>query len=183
MDQPQSLNNPIQFTQYEDVDSDPDDDNKRPPHQGHRLPAVSLTNLGKVRTLEHNDSNPSGWKQVVTYHLAPLGLHYLLESDIPRPTKSDPSSERWSYWSSLVTGWLHNHIDTTLQTKIQCLSKKPRYADRMFEELMNMTQGGDKIRNAFIEIRKFDNWHLSSLAPFLILNNVAVITTCYYGPL
>ncbi|KAJ5566533.1 hypothetical protein N7535_008171 [Penicillium sp. DV-2018c] len=64
----QGSNNPIQLTHVEDEDSDSNDDDKRPPHQGHRLPETSLTRsrFGKVTTFEHNDRNPSGWKQVVS---------------------------------------------------------------------------------------------------------------------
>ena len=89
---PLSLTNPIQFTQ-DDSDSDSEDEGK-PSYQGHGLPAIAMTKIQKVRTLEHNDTDPSGWKQALAYQLIPYALEWLLDSDVPRPSKSHPSFER-----------------------------------------------------------------------------------------
>jgi hypothetical protein len=92
-DQIPSLNNPIRFTKVDDDDSENDD--KKPSHQGHGLPEIAMTKIQKVRMLEHNDTDPSGWKQALAYQLIPYALEWLLDSEIPRPPKSHPSYERW----------------------------------------------------------------------------------------
>lgn len=148
-----SLNDPIQFAQ--DASDSEDEDNK-PSHQGHGLPTIAMTKIQKVRTLEHNDTDPSGWKQALAYQLIPYALEWLLESDIPRPPKSHASFERWKYWSRLVASWMYNQIDVTLQNKLRNLSKMPKYADQLYDELMAMTQGSDRMQTAFLEMRKFD---------------------------
>jgi hypothetical protein len=51
---------------------------------------------------------------------------------------------------------MYNQIDVTLQNKLRNLSKTPKYADNMYDELMTMTQGSDRIQTTFIEMRKFD---------------------------
>ncbi|OQD69091.1 hypothetical protein PENPOL_c002G07621 [Penicillium polonicum] len=61
-----------------------------------------MTKIQKVRMLEHNDTDPSGWKQALAYQLIPYALEWLLDSDVPRPSKLHPSFERWKYWSRLV---------------------------------------------------------------------------------
>ncbi|KAJ5462345.1 hypothetical protein N7530_010550 [Penicillium desertorum] len=128
-----SLNNPIRFTNVEDDNSDNDD--KKPPYQGHGLPKIAMTKIQK---------------------LIPYALEWLLDSEIPRPPKSHPSYERWKYWSRLVASWIYNQIDVTLQNKLRNLSKMPKYADNLYDELMTMTQGSDRIQTAFLEMRKFD---------------------------
>jgi hypothetical protein len=95
-----SLNNPIRFNV--DDDSDSDDDERKPSHQGHGLPKIAMMKLQKVRSLKHNDTDPSGWKQALIYQLIPYALEWLLDSDIPRPSKSHPLYERWKYWSRLI---------------------------------------------------------------------------------
>ncbi|CRL24504.1 unnamed protein product [Penicillium camemberti] len=122
-----SLNNPIQFAQD---DSD----------------TIAMTKIQKVRTLEHNDTDLSGWKQALACQLIPYALEWLLESDIPRPPKSHASFERWKYWSRLVASWMYNQIDVTLQNKLRDLSKMPKYADYLYDELMAMTQGSDRMQ-------------------------------------
>jgi hypothetical protein len=87
-----SLNNPIRLTNVDDDDSDSDD--TKPSHQGHGLPEIAMTKIQKVRMLEHNDTDPSGWNQALAYQLIPYALEWLLDSDIPRPPKSHPSYER-----------------------------------------------------------------------------------------
>ncbi|EKV14536.1 hypothetical protein PDIG_32500 [Penicillium digitatum PHI26] len=148
-----SFTNPIQFTQD---DSDSEDEDNTPPHQGHGLPAIAMTKIQKVRTLEHNDTDPSGWKQALAYQLIPYALEWLLDSNIPRPHKSHTSFGRWKYWSRLVASWMYNQIDVTLQNKLRNLSKMPKYADQLYDELMSMTQGSDRMQTALIEMRKFD---------------------------
>ncbi|QQK48375.1 putative transposable element [Penicillium digitatum] len=115
-----------------------------------------MTKIQKVRTLEHNDTDPSGWKQALAYQLIPYALEWLLDSNIPRPHKSHTSFGRWKYWSRLVASWMYNQIDVTLQNKLRNLSKMPKYADQLYDELMSMTQGSDRMQTAFIEMRKFD---------------------------
>ncbi|KAG0153888.1 hypothetical protein PDIDSM_1267 [Penicillium digitatum] len=137
-------------------DSDSEDEDNTPPHQGHGLPAIAMTKIQKVRTLEHNDTDPSGWKQALAYQLIPYALEWLLDSNIPRPHKSHTSFGRWKYWSRLVASWMYNQIDVTLQNKLRNLSKMPKYADQLYDELMSMTQGSDRMQTAFIEMRKFD---------------------------
>ncbi|QQK47688.1 putative transposable element [Penicillium digitatum] len=148
-----SFTNPIQFTQD---DSDSEDEDNTPPHQGHGLPAIAMTKIQKVRTLEHNDTDPSGWKQALAYQLIPYALEWLLDSNIPRPHKSHTSFGRWKYWSRLVASWMYNQIDVTLRNKLRNLSKMPKYADQLYDELISMTQGSDRMQTAFIEMRKFD---------------------------
>ena len=58
----QSLHNPIRFTNINADDSDSDEDERKPSHQGHSLPEIAMTIIQKVRMLEHNDTDPSGWK-------------------------------------------------------------------------------------------------------------------------
>ncbi|OQD69520.1 hypothetical protein PENPOL_c002G07915 [Penicillium polonicum] len=149
-----SLHYPIRFTQ-DQSDSD-DDEDKKPSHQGHGLPAIAMTNIQKVRTLEHNDIDPSGWKLSLAYRLIPYELEWLLDSDIPRPAKTHTSYERWKYWSRLVASWMYNQIDVTLQNELRNLSKMPKYADQLYDQLRSMTQGSDWMQTAFLEIRKFD---------------------------
>lgn len=105
-----------------------------------------MTKIQKVRTLEHNDTDLSGWKQALACQLIPYALEWLLESDIPRPPKSHASFERWKYWSRLVASWMYNQIDVTLQNKLRDLSKMPKYADYLYDELMAMTQGSDRMQ-------------------------------------
>ncbi|KAG0154691.1 hypothetical protein PDIDSM_259 [Penicillium digitatum] len=115
-----------------------------------------MTKIQKVRTLEHNDTDPSGWKQALAYQLIPYALEWLLDSNIPRPHKSHTSFGRWKYWSRLVASWMYNQIDVTLRNKLRNLSKMPKYADQLYDELISMTQGSDRMQTAFIEMRKFD---------------------------
>lgn len=51
---------------------------------------------------------------------------------------------------------MYNQVDKTLQSKLRNLSKIPKYAEQMFDELMSMAQDRDRIQTAFLEIRKFD---------------------------
>ncbi|KAJ5969757.1 hypothetical protein N7501_006005 [Penicillium viridicatum] len=47
-------------------------------------------------------------------------------------------------------------IDVTLQNKLRNLSKMPKYDDHLYNELMAMTQGSDRMQTAFLETPKFD---------------------------
>ncbi|KAG0157502.1 hypothetical protein PDIDSM_4687 [Penicillium digitatum] len=147
-----SFTNPIQFTQD---DSDSEDGQHTAP-SGTWSSSDCNDQIQKVRTLEHNDTDPSGWKQALAYQLIPYALEWLLDSNIPRPHKSHTSFGRWKYWSRLVASWMYNQIDVTLQNKLRNLSKMPKYADQLYDELMSMTQGSDRMQTAFIEMRKFD---------------------------
>jgi hypothetical protein len=51
---------------------------------------------------------------------------------------------------------MYNQIDVTLQNKLRNLSKMPKYANNLYDELITMTQGSDRIQTAFLEMRKFD---------------------------
>ena len=149
-----SFYNLIYFTQ--DESSSGDDVDNKPSHQGHGLPAIAMTKFQKVRTLEHNDTDPSAWRQALVYQLTPFRLEWLLDSDIPRPPKTHASFERWQYWSRLVASWMYNQVDKTLQTKLRNLTQIPKYADKMCDELMSMTQGSVRMQTASIELEKFD---------------------------
>lgn len=145
-----SLNDPIRF---EKDDSDSEDEDSKLSYQGHGLPAIAMTKIQKVGTLEHNDTEPNAWKQALVFQLTPFALEWLLDSDIPQPPKAHASYERWKYWSRLVASWMYNQVDKTLQSKLSNLSKIPKYAEQMCE-LMSMAQGSDRIQTAFLEIRK-----------------------------
>ncbi|OQD66218.1 hypothetical protein PENPOL_c005G00866 [Penicillium polonicum] len=102
-----SLHNLIRFTNINADDSDSDEDERKSSHQGHGPPEIAMTKIQKVRMLEHNDTDPSGWKQALAYQLIPYALEWLLDLDVPRPSKSHPSFEGWEYWSRLVANvWI-----------------------------------------------------------------------------
>jgi hypothetical protein len=151
-----SVNNPVRFTNANNGDSDSEDEDKKPSHQGHGLLEIAMMKLQKVKALEHNDADPRAWRQAVVYQLIPYALEWLLDSEIPRPEKSHPSYERWKYWSRLIASWMYGQIDAVLQSKVRNLLKTPKYADKMYDELMTMTQGSDMLQTAFLEMRKFD---------------------------
>ncbi|KAJ5138857.1 uncharacterized protein N7515_003705 [Penicillium bovifimosum] len=131
-----SVNQPIRFAD----ESDSDDEDEKPSHQGHGLPEIAMMKLQKVKALEHNDADPRAWKQAIVYQLIPYAGEWLLDSDIPRPEKSHPSYERWKYWSRLIASWMYGQINAVLQSKIRNLLKTPN----------------DKLQTAFLEMRKFD---------------------------
>ena len=51
---------------------------------------------------------------------------------------------------------MYNQIDVTLQNKLRNLSRMPKYADHLYDELIAITQGSDRMQTAFLEMRKFD---------------------------
>ncbi|KAJ5558364.1 hypothetical protein N7535_008576 [Penicillium sp. DV-2018c] len=53
-----SVNNPIRFAD----ESDSDDEDKKPSHQGHGLPEIAMMKLQKVKALEHNDADPRAYR-------------------------------------------------------------------------------------------------------------------------
>ncbi|OQD96628.1 hypothetical protein PENSOL_c015G01402 [Penicillium solitum] len=129
---------------------------KKPSHQGQRLPTIAAVKIQKVGILEYNETDPSAWKQSVFFQLTPHRLEWLIDSDIPRPEEEDVTAECWYYWSRLVASWMYLQIDKTLQSKLRTLPEIPTLADEMCDMLMSLTQGGDRMQSAEIDMKKYD---------------------------
>jgi hypothetical protein len=111
-----SLNNPIRFANVNvDDDSDRDDDEKKPSHRGHGLPEIAMMKLQKARTLEHNDTDPSGGMQALLYQLIPYALEWSLDSDIPRLRNRTLLLRGGSTGLALSPVGMYNQIDVILQ--------------------------------------------------------------------
>jgi hypothetical protein len=77
-------------------------------HQGSELPKVMKCDLPSIDKLSSDETDSTDWVSLVKNSLRPLMLEAVIDSSLPRPSKSDPLYRRWNFWSSSVSAWMQN---------------------------------------------------------------------------
>ncbi|KAJ5775500.1 uncharacterized protein N7511_000511 [Penicillium nucicola] len=102
--------------------------------QATHLPKESPVTLLNVSELTPQSST-TRWGNEIIHVLRPFKLETLLDSSLPRPQQHHEDYRKWKYWTAVVSRWLFDQVETSIQLKVRDHVPQPTYADEVFRSI------------------------------------------------
>ncbi|KAJ5317685.1 hypothetical protein PENANT_c004G02589 [Penicillium antarcticum] len=109
-------------------------------------PLTQATHLPKevpVTLLEISKLNPQSsttrWGNEIMHVLRPFKLETLLDSSLPRPQQHHEDYRKWKYWTSIVSRWLFDQVEPSIQLKVRDHAPQLTYADEIFRSIRTIS--------------------------------------------
>ncbi|KAJ6002151.1 hypothetical protein N7522_007378 [Penicillium canescens] len=84
-------------------------------------------------------SSTTRWGNEIMHVLRPFKLEGLLDPSLPRPQQHHEDYRKWKYWTSIVSRWLFDQVETSIQVKVRDYAPQLTFADEVFKSIRTMS--------------------------------------------